>query len=190
MAAPATDRDARTRVMDAMATVVAGKGYAAVTIDDIARLARTSKRTFYAQFPDKERCFLAAYEAASERVLTSVVAAAPPTLPWRTRLDAAIEAYLAALAAHPEVTRVFHIEIQAAGPDALELRHQVNRRYAKFLRRVVREGGEATLSAPMATAIQGAINELVLDAVVEDRTRRLPALAAVVAPLVDAALAA
>src|SRR5215213_3532843 len=136
-AAPATET--RARILAAMAALVSAKGYAAVTTDDIARAARISKRTFYDHFADKETCFLSAYEAAADHVYGAVVAKAGPGLPWRARLEAVITTYLEAMAAQPEMTRVFHVEIQAAGPRALDLHLGVNRRYATLLRRIVRE---------------------------------------------------
>jgi hypothetical protein len=110
-------------------------------------------------------------------------------LPWRARLDAVIATYLKAMAAQPEMTRVFHVEIQAAGARALDLHLGVNRRYAALLRRIVREGGEARLGQATAIALLGAVHELVLHAAAEGTTRRLPAHAATVRPLLDAALA-
>jgi AcrR family transcriptional regulator len=174
-----------------MAALVAEKGYAAVTIDDLARAARISKRTFYDHFADKERCFLAAYEAAADHVYGHVAqaAAAAPGRSWRDRLDAVIATYLKAMAAQPEMTRVFHVEIQAAGPQALELHLAVNRRYATLLQRIVRDGGEARLPRTLAVALLGGVNELVLHAAAEGTTRRLPAQARTLRPLLDAAVA-
>ena len=186
-AVPATE--VRARILGAMADLVAEKGYAAVTIDDLARGARTSKRTFYDHFPDKQRCFLAAYEAAADVVYAAVEQAAAPGPPWRDRVDAVITAYLKALAARPEMTRVFHVEILAAGPGALDRHLQVNLRYVALLRRIVREGGERTLGQATAIALLGAVHELVLHAIAEGRTRRLPSQAATVRPLIAAALA-
>jgi len=187
-AIPATE--VRTRILRAMATLVAEKGYAAVTIHDIARGARISKRTFYDHFDDKQRCLLAAYEDAAAHVHDAVQRAAAPGSPWRERVDAVILTYLEILAAQPEMTRVFHIEIQAAGAEALRLHLDVNLRYAALLRRIVREGGERTLDQSMAIALLGAVHELVLHAIVKDRTRHLPSALSTVRPLIDAALGA
>jgi AcrR family transcriptional regulator len=186
-AVPATE--VRTRILTAMARLAADKGYAAVTIDDLARAARISKRTFYDHFTDKERCLLAAYEAAASNVYEAAErAAAQDPRSWRHRIDTVIATYLKALAAAPEMTRVFHVEIQAAGPEALDLHLEVNLRYAALLRRIVKDGGERKLPQPLAIALLGAVNELVLHAVASDRTRRLPALLSTVRPLFDAAL--
>jgi AcrR family transcriptional regulator len=181
--------EVRSRILTAMARLAADKGYAAVTIDDLARAARISKRTFYDHFADKERCLLAAYEAAAGQVYEAAErAAAVDAGPWRHQVDTVIATYLKALAAQPEMTRVFHVEIQAAGAAALELHLAVNLRYATLLQRIVRDGGERRLPQPLAIALLGAVNELVLHAIANDRTTRLPTLLATVRPLFDAAL--
>ena len=186
-ASPATET--RERILRAMAALAGEQGYAATTIDDLARAARISKRTFYDHFPDKERCLLAAYQAAADHVYAVVEeAAGEPTRPWRDRVDAVVVSYLKAMAAQPETTRVFHVEIQAAGAEALELHLAVNRRYAALLQRIVRQGGETTLSPAHAIALLGGIHELVLHAVAGGTTRRLPRHAATLRPLLDAAL--
>jgi AcrR family transcriptional regulator len=176
-----------------MADAVAEKGYGPATIADVARHARISKRTFYDHFADKEAAFLASYEAVAGRLLDVVAQAAHVAGPPRERVEAVARAYLSALAEEPAITRTFLIEIQGAGPEALARRREVHQRFAELMRRLVEEdpdAGGATLSAPMATAVVGGINELVLTAVVEGRTRELAELAPDVARLVLAALAA
>ena len=74
---PRLDRDVveasqRTRLLEAVGRAVAERGYAAATIDDVVRGAGVSKKTFYEHFADKEDCFLAAYEAASEELFERV----------------------------------------------------------------------------------------------------------------------
>ena len=59
----------RARLTAGLATAIAEKGYAAVTIADVVRVARVSKRTFYEHFPDKEACFLALYAETSDELL-------------------------------------------------------------------------------------------------------------------------
>ncbi|WP_081690498.1 TetR/AcrR family transcriptional regulator [Conexibacter woesei] len=188
MPAPVPATVIRARLLPAMAHLTAEKGYAAVTIDDLARAARISKRTFYAQFADKEACLLAAYEDAAELVYRECERAARQAHAqgWRTQVDIIISTYLRCLAAQPAMTRVFHVEIQAAGARALELHLAVNLRYAKLLRRIVPP--QERPDQPTAIALLGAVNELVLHAVATDRTTRLPRLQSTVRPLFDAAL--
>jgi AcrR family transcriptional regulator len=186
MPAPVPATEIRARLLPAMAHLTAEKGYAAVTIDDLARAARISKRTFYAHFADKEACLLAAYEDAADLVYRECERAAAATEGWRAQVDTIISTYLKALAAQPAMTRVFHVEIQAAGAKALELHLAVNLRYAKLLRRITPAAHRPT--QPTAIALLGAVNELVLHAVANDQATRLPRLQSTVRPLFDAAL--
>lgn len=189
MPAPVPATEIRARILGAMARLAADKGYAAVTIDDLARAARISKRTFYDHFADKEHCLLAAYEAAASSVYGAAErAAAQDGGDWRRQVDTVIATYLKALAAQPDMTRVFLIEMQAASPEALALHLTIDLRYAALLRRIVKRGGQRTLSQPMAIALLGAVNELVLHDVANDRTTRLPRLLSTARPLFDAAL--
>jgi AcrR family transcriptional regulator len=143
----------RTRLLEATGRAVAGKGYAATTIEDIVRGAGVSKKTFYEHFSDKLDCFLAAYEAASDELLEHVrraqdsakeagdgadakraAHAHPDRAEWLARTRAGIHAYLRWLAAEPALARVFLIEIAAAGPEALERRERLRDRYAERMR--------------------------------------------------------
>jgi AcrR family transcriptional regulator len=125
----------RTRLLEAVGRAVAHKGYAAATIEDVVRDAGVSKKTFYEHFSDKQDCFLAAYEAASDELLAHVTAAQEAARgAWLDRTRAGIHAYLRWLAAEPELARVFLIEIAAAGPEALERRERMRDRYAERMR--------------------------------------------------------
>jgi AcrR family transcriptional regulator len=193
MPAPVPATEIRRRVETAMAALTAEKGYAAVTIDDLARAARISKRTFYDHYAGKEDCLLAAYERAATQVLAAAQRAADATAARGqdapARVEAVIATYLKALAAQPEMTRVFHVEIQAAGAEALRRHLAVDLRYVTLLQRIVREDG-GTLPRASAIAALGAVHELVLHAVADGRTARLPSLLATVRPILHAVLPA
>jgi AcrR family transcriptional regulator len=192
MPAPVPATEIRRRVETAMAALTAEKGYAAVTIDDLARSARISKRTFYDHYAGKEDCLLAAYESAATQVLAAAQRAAdatPRDQGAAARVEAVIATYLKALAAQPEMTRVFHVEIQAAGAEALRRHLAVDLRYVTLLQRIVREDG-GTLPRAGAIAALGAVHELVLHAVADGRTARLPSLLATVRPILGAVLTA
>src|SRR5919206_1669524 len=89
------------RLVAGMVAAVAERGYAATTITDVVRHARVSRRTFYEHFADKESCFLAAYDAVSDAVLAGMAGAAGEADDSKERIDAAVRAYLGALAAEP-----------------------------------------------------------------------------------------
>lgn len=180
--------DYRRRLMDGMSAAVAERGYADTTIADIVRHARVSRRTFYEQFASKEACLLALYVAASERVIRAIGAAVETSGDRETQIVRATEAYLARMQAHPVLTRTLILEILAAGPAGLQVRREINQRYADQFRAVVqRDGGH--LSPALATAAVGGINELILQAVLDDRIDRLTELAAPASQLIRAVLA-
>lgn len=187
--------DARGRLLEGLAIAITEKGYAAATIADVVRHARVSKRTFYEHFADKEACYLALYSAASDRMLAIIAEAAAAERPWRERLDAAAGAYLSELAAMPALTRTFLMEIQAAGDRALALRREVHGRFAEQLRTLTEEAARAEdglrpLSPEMATAVVGGINELMLEAVEQERARQLTDLAGAASALILAVVTA
>ena len=124
----------RLRLLEGFAAAVSEHGYATTTIAHVVKNARVSKRTFYEHFVDKEECFLALYAEAAE-ILRSVVehALGLPAASWEEQLDAGLDAYLAALESNPALTRACLLEIQAAGPRALELRLRGRAKFAAVL---------------------------------------------------------
>lgn len=161
------------RLIEGFVAAISEKSFSSTTIADIVRHARLSKRSFYQCFSDKEACFLAAYSAISDQLLRTIEAAADPELSWRQQVRVAARAYIAALEAQPALTRTFFLEIMAVGPKALELRREVNRRFADLLRGLVARARKSAenelklLSPPMATAVVGGINELILECIAD-----------------------
>ena len=185
--------DHRVRLLYGMAGALAQKGYATTTIADVARHARVSKRTFYEHFEDKEACFVACYRAAGEIAIRGILGVLDANVGWQDRVRVATETYLSMLEANPALTRTLMMDIYAAGPRALEVRREVQTRFADVLRQLVDRGrtdrpGMRPLSAPMASAVIGGINELVLLAVEQGRAHRLTELASTANSLVHAVL--
>jgi AcrR family transcriptional regulator len=122
----------RARILDAIARVVAERGFEAATVADVVRAAGVSRTTFYEQFASKEECFLEAYrhgvDAVDDRIRAAVHAAGPAG--WRAQLRAGIRGYLDALAADPALARTSLHEVHAAGPNALDVRADALRRFA------------------------------------------------------------
>ena len=201
-----------------MISLVADRGYAAVTVADVVASARVSKRTFYQHFADREDCFLAAYVAAAEGPLTRIAEAVAPAVradadapapALATEVDTATRAYLDALAERPALTRTLLTEISGLGQRGWRVRREVLNRFADQLSALVAlgaarwaaSGQDATEPAPVpelvglqglprptAVALVGGINELVLDAVEDGRGDRLGELAPTVTGLVLAVL--
>src|SRR3989442_12855138 len=62
----------RTRLMAAFTELLAERGYAAVTIGELASRAGVSRAAFYEHFADKQACLLAAYDHFAARVVTAM----------------------------------------------------------------------------------------------------------------------
>jgi AcrR family transcriptional regulator len=162
----------RTRLLEAVGRAVAERGYAAATIDDVVRRAGVSKKTFYDHFADKEDCFLAAYEAASEELLERVQEAHAGGGDWIERTRAGITAYLRWLAADPALARVYLVEVAAAGPRALERRERLRDRYAEL----VRERRSSDLPFEVFHAVVAAVDDVVVRHIREHGAEKLPEL--------------
>ena len=183
----------RTRLTEGLAAAITEKGYAAVTIADVVRGARVSKRTFYEHFADKEACFLALYAETSDELIDLIAtSAANAHGSWEARIGAAARAYFERVAGEPELIRAALLEIQAAGPRARVLRREVQGRYADQLRAfsaaAEAEGAGSALTQALATAVVGGLNELMLEAVEAGRVERIGELADAATELIRAVL--
>ncbi len=106
----------RERLIAGLATAVAEKGYRAVTITDITKEARVSRRVFYENFEGKEECFLAAFEVVVGHIRELAAEAVAAIDDWPQRAIAAARAVLAFFADEPDLARLCLVESQAAGP--------------------------------------------------------------------------
>jgi AcrR family transcriptional regulator len=108
----------RTRLMAAMTAVLAERGYAAVTIGELARRASVSRGAFYEHFADKEDCLLAAYTHFATTLLTEMVGELGEDTHWEEFVDRALGGYLRTLERDPIAARAFLVEMDAAGETA------------------------------------------------------------------------
>ncbi|MGR6806960.1 TetR/AcrR family transcriptional regulator [Sphaerotilus natans] len=181
--------DHRTRLLEGMARCVATKGYADTTIADIATAARVSKRTFYEHFRTKQECLIALYENASQRSISSLSKAIEPSQDWTTRVDQAVKAYFGHLAANPLLMRTLFIDVLAVGSEGLQARRKVHRQLADLIADLPQQA-EGDAAAWQANAIVGALTEIVLQAIEQDRVEQLPECADGAAQVVRAAIQA
>ncbi len=121
-----------------MAAAVAEKGYAETTVSDVVDRAGVSRRTFYEQFPDKEACFLAAYDTGVEIVLGAIRRAVEPIgeREWRARARAAVETFMGVLASEPYFAWALVVEVMAAGRPALKRHGEIMGLFAQIWSRV------------------------------------------------------
>lgn len=111
----------RQRLLDALAASIAEQGYRASTVGDIVRRARTSRRTFYQYFSDREACFLALLTEANADMIAEISAAVRPDAPWRTQVRQAVHAWIATAEAAPALTLSWIRDVPALGSAARQL---------------------------------------------------------------------
>jgi AcrR family transcriptional regulator len=120
----------RLRMLLAMVDATGRKGFVATSVADVLKGAGVSRETFYQQFSSKLDCFLAAFDAAGEILVATLdLALGDPGEPLE-RFDRVLRAYLDQLAEQSAVSRMFLVEVFAAGPEAIERR-------ARFQARIV-----------------------------------------------------
>jgi AcrR family transcriptional regulator len=106
----------RERLIAGLAEAVAEKGYAAVTLSDIVKHAKVSRRVFYANFESKEQCFLAAFEVVLSHLHELVADAVAGVEDWPQQAIAATRATLSFLSSEPDLARLCLVESRSAGP--------------------------------------------------------------------------
>jgi len=95
----------RERLLAAIATLVAERGYHGATITEIAKTASVANRVFYKNFAGKEEAFIAAFDAVAGH-LRELIAAAEAGEDWSSQLIAALRAILTFFDSEPELARL------------------------------------------------------------------------------------
>jgi AcrR family transcriptional regulator len=170
-------RSQRERLLEATLRVVGELGYAATKIADLTSEAGISRTTFYELFEDKEACFLAAYDHATERLIGQISGAYEAEPSWPLAMRAGLAALLGALSADPPLARLGLVDVGAAGPAAQQ-------RYQAFVKRLApffEEGrdfapGGRTLPANTTRMAIGGVLGLISDAILAGEAAQLPAL--------------
>jgi len=114
----------RKRILLALAETMAAKGYVATSVADVIKAAGVSRETFYQQFSSKQDAFMAAFDAAGELAVHTLVDARGDLDDGSTdqaveRFRRGLRTYLTNLVAQPAFARMFLVEVYAAGPEAL-----------------------------------------------------------------------
>ncbi len=171
-ATPELDR--RNRLLEALAQSVRERGLQRTQIADVVRHARTSRRTFYECFADKESAFVELIRESSVALRDLVQAAVDPRAPWEDQIDAALDAYFAALSGDRALVATISRELPALGERGAALQHEGVERFAQLVVRLtsatgMRRAGVRAVTLEEAAMLIGGIAELVARAVHDDR---------------------
>jgi AcrR family transcriptional regulator len=164
----------RDRLLAAMAESIRADGFPRTTVADVVRRARTSRRTFYQHFEDRDSCYLALFDVLTERVLGIIGEAATGEGPWAERVDRTLAAYLGVLMSEPELTRSYIRDMPGMVAGGAAHLRAGNERAARQLTRMADEAREhdpavRPLPFEAALVIIGGLRELVLWALDEGR---------------------
>ncbi|MFW0787297.1 TetR/AcrR family transcriptional regulator [Gordonia sp. CPCC 206044] len=160
----------RVRLLDAMAACLLDRGFRETTVADIVRVARTSRRTFYQEFPDKVACFFALLRMSNDAMMEGIAAGVDPDADATVQIRQAVTAYVVASEQHPEITWSWIRELPALGEPARELRLGMMEKFIALLVALtdtpqMRSAGTTPVSRATAVMIWGGIRELTADAV-------------------------
>jgi len=115
-------RDQRERLQSAIVELIAERGYQAVRILDLTKLARVSRPTFYSLYDDKEELLLSAYDEIAQRTARTVIEAYKSQDAPNGRVQA-IRAFAELAVAKPEAMSLMVLGAFGAGPKAIERRN-------------------------------------------------------------------
>ena len=135
--------DRVAEILDVAAEVFIAEGFAAASTNQIARLAKASKTTFYSRFPTKENLFLAVIERRMTRIFEQV-ATFQDGLDLRTSLEK-FGANLLQIALSPDQIALIRVVSMEAG------------RYPELAKRFYEKGprrGEEALATYLALQIK------------------------------------
>jgi AcrR family transcriptional regulator len=157
--------------------VVAERGYGTTTVADLTSEAGISRTTFYELFPDKQACFLAAYDHAADALIRRINAAFESRETWPEAMRAALKTLLAEFAAAPKLALLGMVDISAAGP-AAQLRY---RAAVRRLTPLFEEGRDfvpdgRALPANTSRMAIGGVAGLVSEQLLDGRADDLPGL--------------
>ncbi|WP_214401262.1 TetR/AcrR family transcriptional regulator [Pseudonocardia lacus] len=149
-ASPEVQTEVRGRILDAAADAFMRTGYAATTIDDIARAVGATKGLLYYHFRAKFDLFLAVYEEGMRRVRERVEPHAHAGGTGRERLVAMAIAHelnlMEDLAYHHVVHQAVRGEVagglKVRQRDALQTLNGLRHEYERMFRRVLVDGIE------------------------------------------------
>jgi AcrR family transcriptional regulator len=177
LAPEAVERDQRERLQSALMELIEQKGYQAVRIADLARLARVSQPTFYSLYRDKETLFIAAYDEVAATTARTILATYDREGTKEERLRAALHAFTELAAAEPQAMSLFLLGAFGAGPNVLVHR----RRRVEQLQAHIRASRDRTAPEPTGDLtvefIIGGIREVAAARLRQGQASKLPALA-------------
>ena len=181
-------RARQQRILDAALRVFSRRGYRDASVEEIADKSSTSKGGIYFHFPGKEAIFLHLLDRTVARLRAKIDAALTEHDDPIAKADAALLAVLHTFARHRALARLFMVETMGAGHVFQRRMAEVHAEFATIIQRQLDEAVEQGVIEPLDTEIAGrawfgALNELITDWVLLERSDRLEDSYAALRPL-------
>jgi AcrR family transcriptional regulator len=155
----------RQRLLDGLAASIADDGYRNTTVADIVRRARTSRRTFYAHFSDREACFIALLTDANAEMIREISEAVDPGASWTSQVRQAVEAWIACAESQPAITLSWIRDVPSLGAAARRLQRDTMEAFITMIQTLCdtdawRTVRNTPVSRQLAIMLLGGLREL------------------------------
>ena len=173
MAPAEADRgDYRRRLLDALEASVEEAGFTRVTVADIVRRARTSRRTFYEHFDSREACLVALLTDANAEQVRQISAAVDSHAPWRDQVRQAVEAWISSGESRAALMLSWIRDVPSLGPVARQLQREVMNNFVEMVQALAdgetfRAAGIGPVSRARIIMLLGGLRELTASTVEE-----------------------
>jgi AcrR family transcriptional regulator len=168
----------RARIYAAMIELVSERGYGAVTVREVVRLAGVSPGTFYEHFADRDECFLRTYGLIVRRSMKQVGAAQKDCHDWRERLRLALCAWADGIVREPKAARLALVEAFAGGPAALEQMRRAEGHYEAMIEQSFAGAPDPVPVPPLVVkGIVAGVHRVARAQLLAGRAHELPGLA-------------
>jgi AcrR family transcriptional regulator len=139
----------------ALIELIAQRGYPAVRVLDLSKLARVSLPTLYSLYKDKEALLLAVYDEIAERAGKMVRQALDGDGSVLERRRATTRAFTELAAAEPETVSLFVLGALGAGAKALQRRNRMLEALEETIRAGLERASTAAGDAPRPQPVAG-----------------------------------
>ncbi len=155
------------RILQAASDVFSQKGYHGANVDEIVRLADTSKGGIYFHFSSKEVLFFAVMDGLASQLVGKVERAVSREKTPLGKCEIALETVLMTLGDHKKLARLLLVQGYSMGKAFEEKRRQIFARFAaqieNVLEQAVKSGDIPPLESKLASYVWlGAISEVVM----------------------------
>ncbi|HEY2215909.1 MAG TPA: TetR/AcrR family transcriptional regulator [Solirubrobacteraceae bacterium] len=124
----------RERIVDATAEIVAEKGFAGLTIPEIASRANVSHETFYEMYPTKHDAFLGAQKVGLHQALrTTAEAYEEHGSDWPSGVAAGLHSLMDFVCSEPSHAHLTLVDTFGASPQAIEIRESALGGFTAYL---------------------------------------------------------